>query len=202
MNAIAAVFAVWWVISACNQFRSGAWTLRLRRYVPLGLIPLWTFFAPNPARADSRLIWREEHGSRWDCWRELHLGFAPAKSRWLVNPELILNKAVVDLVSSLLRVRLEQQDRSALLSSVGSPVLDPIPARSSCNASTEVRVGVHPRTDRARLLSRSGVPRAISSRSGSARTRRRRYAHDIAPRSTEAGTGMVLPPTRSPSHRG
>ena len=142
LNAIAAVFAVWWVISACNQFRSGAWTLRLRRYVPLGLIPLWTFFAPNPARADSRLIWREEHGSRWDCWRELHLGFAPAKSRWLVNPELILNKAVVDLVSSLLRVRLEQQDRSALLSSAYLTLLSIVLTQPRRTGSSSIQFAI------------------------------------------------------------
>ena len=115
--ALAAVFAVWWAVSACNQFHSGAWTLRLRRHIPLGLIPLWTFFAPNPARADSRLLWREEHGNEWGGWRELHFGFAPASSRWLVNPELILNKAVADLVGSLLRARSKRDDRSALLSS-------------------------------------------------------------------------------------
>ncbi|HEX7176983.1 MAG TPA: hypothetical protein VF240_17120 [Pyrinomonadaceae bacterium] len=114
---IAAIFAVWWAISVCNQFRSGAWTLRLRRHIPLGLIPLWTFFAPNPARADSRLLWREEHGNEWGVWRELHFGFAPASSRWLVNPELIPNKAVTDLVGSLLRVRPKREDRSALLCS-------------------------------------------------------------------------------------
>lgn len=115
--ALAAIFVVWWVISACNQFRSGDVTLRLRRHIPLGLIPLWTFFAPNPARADSRLVWREERNGQWGGWQELHYGFAPTASRWLVNPELIENKAVADLVSSLLRVRPELDDRSALLSS-------------------------------------------------------------------------------------
>jgi hypothetical protein len=111
------VLAAWWLVSACNQIRSGALTLRLRRQVPLGLIPSWTFFAPNPARADSRLIWREGRESAWIGWRELHLGFAPVRSRWLVNPELILNKAVSDLVGSLLRVRADMADRGALLSS-------------------------------------------------------------------------------------
>jgi hypothetical protein len=128
--ALAAVLAVWWAISACNQFQSGAWTLRLRRHVPLGLIPFWTFFAPNPARADSRVIWREEYGHEWEGWRELHFGFAPARSRWLVNPELILNKAVGDLVASLLHARLEEEDRSALLSSAYVTLLSIVLAQS------------------------------------------------------------------------
>jgi hypothetical protein len=115
--ALSTVFAVWWVISACNQFRSGSWTLPLCRHIPLGLIPFWTFFAPNPARADSRLAWREECGNGWGDWREIHFGFAPIGSRWLFNPKLIQNKAISDLVGSLLRVRSEMEDRSALLSS-------------------------------------------------------------------------------------
>lgn len=110
------LFTVWWVISVCNQFRAGAWTLRLRRHIPFGVIPLWTFFAPNPARADSRLIWREQHGDKWDDWREMHFGFAPVGIRWLINSNLILNKAINDLVSSLLKMRPELEDRSDTLS--------------------------------------------------------------------------------------
>lgn len=114
--ALATVLIAWWVISACNQYRRGVLTHRLRRHIPLGLIPSWTFFAPNPARADSRLIWREERGGQWGGWRELHYGFAPVASRWLVNPELIENKAISDLVSSLLHLDAERDDRSPLLS--------------------------------------------------------------------------------------
>lgn len=113
---ITAIFVVWWAISACNQFRAGAWTRRLRQHIPLGLIPLWTFFAPNPARTDSRLIWREEGDGEWDGWQEVHLGFAPGWKRWLVNPELILNKAIADLVNSL-RLSQTHLDRSVVLSS-------------------------------------------------------------------------------------
>jgi hypothetical protein len=137
LNALAAVLAVWWVISACNQIHSGAWTLRLRRHIPLGLIPFWTFFAPNPARADSRLVWREEHDSQWGAWRELYFGFAPAGSRWLVNPELILNKAVTDLVGSLLRLGPELEDRTALLSSAYLTLLSIVlsqPRQTGCSS--------------------------------------------------------------------
>jgi hypothetical protein len=139
---IAAVFAIWWAISACNQFRSGACTLRLRRHIPLGLIPLWTFFAPNPARADSRLVWREEHGAEWSGWRELHFGFAPASSRWLLNPELILNKSVADLVGSLLRVCSERGDRSALLSSAYVTLLSIVLAQPRPTGCSSIQFAV------------------------------------------------------------
>jgi len=134
---IAAVFVAWWAVSALNQVHSGALTVRLRRHIPLNLIPLWTFFAPNPARADSRLVWREERGGEWGAWRELHVGFAPARSRWLLNPELIQNKAVADLVSSLLRVRPAMRDRTALLSSAYVSLLNVVvaqPRRTGCSS--------------------------------------------------------------------
>jgi hypothetical protein len=106
------------------------------------LIPFWTFFAPNPASADSRLIWREEYNRKWDGWRELHFGFAPARSRWLVNPELILNKAVGDLVRSLLHARTEEEDRSALLSSAYVTLLSIVLAQSRRTGCTSIQFAI------------------------------------------------------------
>jgi hypothetical protein len=154
--ALAVVFTVWWAISACNQFRSGAWTLRLRRHIPLGLIPLWTFFAPNPARADSRLVWREEHGGEWGGWRELHFGFAPVRTRWLVNPEITLNKAITDLVGWLLQTRAEWEDRSALLNSAYVTLLSIVLAQSRRTRCSSIQFAVV-RTSRSALTRRLDV---------------------------------------------
>jgi hypothetical protein len=115
--AISIVFAAWWVISAFNQFYSGAWTRRLRGHIPLNLIPLWTFFAPNPARADTRIVWRLEDADGWRGWREMYFGFSPQWRRWIINPELILNKAINDLVSSLAANRDDPSGRGVLFSS-------------------------------------------------------------------------------------
>ena len=137
---IVAVFVAWFAVSVANQFRSGALTARMRRHIPLGLIPLWTFFAPNPARADSRLIWRAEVGGSWRDWREVHFGFGSAGTRWLVHPHLISNKAIADLVNSLLRVdaRTVGADRSTVLSSsyvaLLSIVVDCSASEAGCSA--------------------------------------------------------------------
>jgi hypothetical protein len=140
--ALAAVFTVWWAISAANQYRVGAWTVRLRRQIPLSLIPLWTFFAPNPARADSRLVWREEGDDGWGGWRELHFGYAPVRSRWLVNPELIQNKAVTDLVNSLLRVRPEGDERTTLLSAAYVTLLSLVVAQPRAAGCAAVQFAI------------------------------------------------------------
>jgi hypothetical protein len=114
---LATIFVLWWAISVVNQVRTGALTVRLRRQLPFGLIPIWTFFAPNPARADYRLVWRGEWEDRWAGWQEVHFGFAPALTRWMINPQLVQNNAVTDLVGTLQRMRPEARDRTVLLSS-------------------------------------------------------------------------------------
>jgi hypothetical protein len=81
VTLLAGVLAAWWLISALNQIRAGAWTLGIRRWLPAGVIPLWTFFAPNPARADSRLVWRDERAGVWQEWRELHFPFGSPATR-------------------------------------------------------------------------------------------------------------------------
>src|SRR6478672_8690402 len=139
---LAAIFVAWWAISACNQVRAGALTSRLRPHIPLGLVPLWTFFAPNPARADSRLVWREEQDGAWGGWQELHFGFAPASSRWLVNPEMIQNKAVSDLANSLLSVRPEMGERGALLSSAYVALLNLVIAQPRSARCTAVQFAI------------------------------------------------------------
>jgi hypothetical protein len=140
---LAAVFAAWWVASAVNQIDSGALTLRLRRHIPFGLLPLWTFFAPNPAKADSRLVWRVEGGSGWQLWQELHFGFAPARSRWLVNHRLVQNKAVTDLVNSLHRVpRSAMVGRTALLSSAYLALLGLVVAQPRPVGCTSIQFAI------------------------------------------------------------
>ena len=134
---LAYVLAIWWVISALNQIRAGALTLRVRRALPVGVVPLWTFFAPNPARADSRLVWREERGCAWQEWRELHFHFAPPSSRWLFNPTLVLHKAVSDLTAGILRVAPAMSDRTALFSAAYLATLNIVleqPRSAHCSA--------------------------------------------------------------------
>jgi hypothetical protein len=140
--ALAVVLAAWWTLSALNQFRSGAWTVGARRYIPLALVPLWTFFAPNPARSDSRLVWRDEVDGRWGAWEELHFGFAPVHRRWLFNPELIENKAVSDLSGALLSLAAEFGPRGFLLTSSYVALLSVLLSQSSAPSRTGIQFAV------------------------------------------------------------
>ena len=141
--AISAIFVVWWAVSALNQFHSGAWTHRLRGHVPFGLIPLWTFFAPNPARTDTRIVWRAEQAEGgWSGWREIYFGYAPVWRRWIVNPEMTFNKAVNDLVNSLARVRPETSERGILLVSSYLTLLSLVEAEAATDRPEAVQFAV------------------------------------------------------------
>jgi hypothetical protein len=115
---LAAVLTVWFVLSLLNQVKDGAAIARIRRWIPLGLIPTWTFFAPNPVKTDTRLIYRTDDGpDGWTPWREVYYGTARPAWRWFFNPNLIPNKAVSDLTGALVtRGEAAFRDRSGTLS--------------------------------------------------------------------------------------
>ncbi len=143
LATLAALFVVWWAVSAVNQIGFGRLTRGLRRRLPLGVIPFYTFFAPNPARADSRLVWRAGDGFTWDGWQEVHFGRTPPAVRWLVNPHLVENKAVTDLVNSLHRLPPGTvEDRTALFSSAYLGLLGLVEPQARRTGRPEVQFAV------------------------------------------------------------
>ena len=96
------IYVVWGAATIANQFHSW-YPMWLRAVDIFGLIPIWTFFAPNPGMTDYYLLYRDRlpDGS-FDNWRKVELkksenGFRLA----LWNPTKRKHKAVTDIVSSL-----------------------------------------------------------------------------------------------------
>jgi len=139
---LALLLAAWWALSALNQFRSGAWTARVRRRIPGVLVPSWIFFAPEPPRSDSRLVWRNEVDGRWGEWDELDFGFAPVARRWLFNPEVIEYKAVSGLSDALLSLGSVLGRRGFLLTSSYVALLSILVSRSPARRSTGIQFAV------------------------------------------------------------
>ena len=98
-----AALGVWFLLSAVNQFSEWEVARFLRRHDRLSFLPRWTFFAPNPAQADLRLLWRDEVPGVPQPWQEFRAPFAPRWRHWLFNPELVTHKALADLSGSLLQ---------------------------------------------------------------------------------------------------
>jgi hypothetical protein len=115
---LATIYVVWIAATIVNQFHSWCPTW-LRAVDVFGLIPVWTFFAPNPGMTDYYLLYRDRlpDGS-FDNWRKVDLkrsenGFRLA----LWNPTKRKHKALSDMVSSLTALA-QQRGSQGLIASV------------------------------------------------------------------------------------
>jgi hypothetical protein len=98
-----AVFSAWAALSVINQFSS---LMKHRRFAIFwrikgcdycSLIPLWTFFAPNPATRDYEVLYRDQLvDGEYTAWRQLYSDGVP----WLCglwNPLKRVKKANIDM---------------------------------------------------------------------------------------------------------
>lgn len=98
------VLALWWLASAVAQpdWLVGSW---VRARDPFGLIPSFSFFAPNPASTDCHLLHRHVlAGGEVTPWRESFV-WRPVWYRGLWNPDRREEKAISDASSGLVRRR-------------------------------------------------------------------------------------------------
>jgi hypothetical protein len=100
--AVMAVLAAWFALTILNQAR---WT---RRFVSAivsrdigGLVPVWTFFAPNPGDTDTHLLFRDRDADgRVTAWREASAaGRRHVLDLW--NPRRRIHKGIVDVIYDL-----------------------------------------------------------------------------------------------------
>jgi hypothetical protein len=99
---VALGLTTWLAASTVEQLRFPG-VQRYRRWDVLGLIPVWTFFAPNPATGDFYVVYRDElrSGTR-TIWTETAV--PPGRRRLLAsiwNPDRRATKALFDIASAL-----------------------------------------------------------------------------------------------------
>jgi hypothetical protein len=111
------IYVVWGAATIANQFHSWCPTW-LRAVDIFGLVPIWTFFAPNPGMTDYYLLYRDRlpDGS-FDNWRKVDLkasenGFRVA----LWNPTKRKHKALSDIVSSLVSLAPHRESKALIVS--------------------------------------------------------------------------------------
>jgi hypothetical protein len=97
-DALVLFLAVWFALSVVNQipwkrFRAA------QRADALQLLPLWTFFAPNPGVQDYYLLYRDRTGTdTLGDWQLLQPGQSRRWTSCIWNPDKIENKVLSDLV--------------------------------------------------------------------------------------------------------
>ncbi|HTS31809.1 MAG TPA: hypothetical protein VMH81_38330 [Bryobacteraceae bacterium] len=102
-----------WLVSALFAFWIGATIVRqvwkghhpvLNGMDRFSLIPRWTFFAPNPATSDYRLMFRDRYaGGRFSLYREVPLGARLSVLHVIWNPGKRGQKLLADSVRGLVR---------------------------------------------------------------------------------------------------
>ncbi len=124
---VAAAFAVWFLLSV--GFQTSWFATKIGKFDKFGLLPRWTFFAPNPGRHDYHLVYRE-------CGADVDLSSlerleaaAPQLSPWIEVPDLHegrsllflwhpqrrITKTMTDIVNGLLLARGRLTERPSLV---------------------------------------------------------------------------------------
>lgn len=101
-GAVAAVLCAWFLASIPTQFR-WRWWESLSRHDALGLLPRWTFFAPNPGRHDLHLLVRDWIDGEPSPWREFERLPPPPLVRALWNPGRFARKTITDVGNAVVR---------------------------------------------------------------------------------------------------
>lgn len=99
-TAVAILFGTWLLVTVLCQIDQRGLIQRLKRYDYFAMIPVWTFFAPNPGTTDTHLLYRDKlAGGQITRWREVPLGTTSLRVVW--NPQKRFQKGLSDLSSSL-----------------------------------------------------------------------------------------------------
>lgn len=98
---IALIFLAWFVLSVLNQF-GFTWFDKITRHDHFALLPLWTFFAPNPGQSDYHLVYRDRKtdGSVTE-WHEIEMTERRKPFGFIWNPEKRSKKVLSDVVTSI-----------------------------------------------------------------------------------------------------
>lgn len=120
-TALAAVLGTWLLISAVAQLTIVfPWLKRLQRLEPFGLIPRYHFFAPTPGTTDYHLLARvRTPAGQFSAWRDT-TPFRRRPWNFIWNPDRRTQKALHDLVTTLLD---ESKTCSARATQVSVPYL-------------------------------------------------------------------------------
>jgi hypothetical protein len=99
---VASLLALWFVGSVLNQFQF-EWFEKIKNADHFALLPLWTFFAPNPGQTDYHLVYRDRRadGSITE-WMELAITESRKFHSFVWNPEKRSKKVISDVVATLM----------------------------------------------------------------------------------------------------
>jgi hypothetical protein len=106
------IIIVWLILTPL--FNLPSYCKRIRNFDIAGLIPTWTFFAPNPGISDYVVLVRERDVEEiWNPWR-VAWRCTPRAWRFLWHPEKRCEKLVTDCSQAIIRDALEGDETLGL----------------------------------------------------------------------------------------
>lgn len=102
--ALIVFFAVWLVLSVLSQFSTDRLNA-LKRLDVFQILPIWTFFAPNPGHSDYHVIGRDRlSDGTTTAWRDVLPIPQQGALSAVWNPRKRRTKVVVDAVATLVEM--------------------------------------------------------------------------------------------------
>lgn len=92
------LLCAWFILSVINQFFKGLLT-KWKFPDPLGLIPNWTFFAPEPGTSDFRIIVQAKRNGEPAPTQEIKI-YGNSYFRPIFNPAKLVQKSFFDIAQS------------------------------------------------------------------------------------------------------
>lgn len=118
---VATLAGVWTVLTIVCQFQ-GPVANAIRSWDPLGLIPTWTFFAPNPGTADHYLVYQVvDQDGTVGAWEQIETFRGRRWFHAIWNPERRRSKAIADCISAIMTVARKANARREALVRVVAP---------------------------------------------------------------------------------
>lgn len=116
--AFAILFSAWFAATVVCQFHRYQIGRFLKRHDYCAVLPIWTFFAPDPASQDFTLLYRDkDQGGELTPWNVFAYRRPPAAIRWIWNPDKRRAKVIHDMATVwLIAADRDPSDQAILLS--------------------------------------------------------------------------------------
>ena len=113
---VCGIFALWLIGTIIVQFKETGLSERIKSVDFLSLLPLWTFFAPNPGVNDYHLLYRDENesGDR-SIWEEIEINENRKLLTCIWNPNKRGKKILCDVIQNIVPMTRELQDRPRIM---------------------------------------------------------------------------------------
>ncbi len=113
---ISSIFIIWFIATIIVQFRNSKLEQIIKPHDQLALLPLWTFFAPNPGVNDYHLLYREDYedGSR-SAWQEIEINEKRSFSTCFWNPSKRGKKVISDVIQTIIPLITRYKDNPRAL---------------------------------------------------------------------------------------